>query len=175
MGDLAGLRSSLERLQSDRRTLLDALAGTDESVLRRPRDDGGWSILQILGHLALAEQHTLAYIRKKIQDPSALPRAGALSFWRMAVVVVALRSPFRAKAPERTAHPEAETTLAAVRERWDGVRQDWQDLLDAFPPSLVDRAVFRHPRVGMVSLAHTLGFLHAHQAHHRRQILGRLS
>lgn len=175
MADLAGLRSRLERLQAERRTLLDALEGVDEGVLGRPRDDGGWSILQILGHLALAEQHTLSYIRKKVQDPSALPRAGPLSFWRMAVVVVALRSPYRAKAPERTAHPEAETTLAAVRERWDGVRRDWQELLDALPPSLVDRAVFRHPRVGMVSLAHTLAFLQAHQSHHRRQIQRRLS
>ena len=155
--------------------MLDALEGVDEGVLRRPRDDGGWSILQILGHLALAEHHTLSYIRKKVQDPSALPRAGALSFWRMAVVVVALRSPYRAKAPERTAHPEAGTTLAAVRERWDGVRQDWQELIDACPPSLVDRAVFRHPSVGLVSLAHTLAFLQAHQSHHRRQIQRRLS
>jgi uncharacterized damage-inducible protein DinB len=93
----------------------------------------------------------------------------------MAVVVVALRWPYRAKAPERTAHPEAETTLAAVRERWDGVRRDWQELLDGFPPSLVDRAVFRHPRVGLVSLAHTLAFLREHVAHHRRQIERRLS
>lgn len=155
--------------------MLAALEGVDEGVLRRPRDDGGWSILQILGHLALAEQHTLSYIRKKVQDPSALPRAGALSFWRMAVVVVALRSPYRAKAPERTAHPEAGTTLAAVRERWDAVRQDWQELIDTCPPSLADRAVFRHPRVGLVSLAHTLAFLQAHQSHHRRQIQRRLS
>ena len=174
MANLAGVRARMEQLQADRLALLDAVKGVGEHSLKRPRDDGGWSVLQVLNHVALAEQHTLAYIRKKMQDPSALPRAGAMSFWRMAVVVVALRSPYRAKAPERTAHPDADTTLAAVREHWDGVRRDWQELVDAFPPSLADRAVFRHPRVGMVSLAHTLGFLQAHLDHHRRQIARRI-
>jgi uncharacterized damage-inducible protein DinB len=165
----------MDRLQEDRRALLDSVVGVGEDVLRRPRADGGWSVLQVLNHLALAEQHTLFYIHKKMQDPSKLPPAGALSFWRMAIVVVALRSPYKAKAPERTAHPEADTTLAAVREHWDGVRRDWQHLVDEFPASLLDRAVFRHPRVGLVSLPHTLGFLQAHLDHHRRQIRRRLA
>jgi len=175
MADLAGVRSRMERLQAGRLALLDAVAGVGEDHLRRPRDDGGWSILQVLEHLALAEQHTLAYIHKKMQDPSKLPPAGALSFWRMAIVVVALRSPYKAKAPERTAHPEADMTLAAVREHWDGVRQGWQQLVDGFPPALVDRAVFRHPRTGLMSLAHTLGFMQAHLDHHRRQIDRRIA
>jgi uncharacterized damage-inducible protein DinB len=175
MADLAGIRSRMERLQADRRTLLDSVAAIADDHLRRPRDDGGWSVLQVLNHLALAEQHTLAYIHKKMQDPSALSPAGPKSFWRMAIVVVALRSPYRAKAPERTAHPEADTTLAAVREHWDGVRQGWQELIDGFPPTLVDRAVFRHPRTGLMSLAHTLAFMQAHLHHHRRQIARRIA
>lgn len=175
MADLAGIRSSLERLQDERRTLLDALAGLDEARLRRPGPGGGWSVLQILGHVALAEQLTLAYLHKKMQDTSAIPRAGAASFWRLAVLKVALRSPLRAKAPERVAHPEADTTFAAVRAHWDGVRQGWQDLVEAFPPSLVDRAVYRHPRVGRMRLAHTIDSLREHLVHHRRQIDRRLA
>ncbi|HET9317032.1 MAG TPA: DinB family protein [Vicinamibacteria bacterium] len=175
MASIGGVRSRMDRLQADRVALLDSVAGVAAERLRSPRDDGGWSILQILSHLALAEQHTLIYIHKKMQDPSKLPRAGALSFWRMAIVVAALRSPYKARAPERTAHPEADTTLAAVREHWDGVRRDWQHLVDEFPAALVDRAVFRHPRVGLVSLPHTLGFLQAHLHHHRRQIARRLA
>ncbi len=174
MADLAGVRSRMDRLQADRLALLDSVARVAEEHLRRPRDDGGWSILQILSHLALAEQHTLAYIHKKMRDPSQLPPAGALSFWRMAIVVVALRSPYKAKAPERTAHPQADTTLAAVRAHWDGVRQEWQQLVDGFPPALVDRAVFRHPRTGLMSLAHTLAFTQAHLDHHRRQVARRI-
>jgi uncharacterized damage-inducible protein DinB len=172
---MADIRSRMDRLQADRHSLLDSVATVAEDRLRRPRDDGGWSILQILNHLALAEQHTLFYIRKKMQDPSKLPPAGAMSFWRMAIVVVALRSPYKAKAPERTANPEADTTLAAVRDHWDGVRRDWQHLVDGFPPVLLDRAVFRHPRTGLMTLPHTLAFMQAHLDHHRRQITRRIA
>ena len=175
MADLAQLKSSLERLQDGRRSLLEWLALQDEARLRRPGPDGGWSVLQILGHVALAEQLTLAYLHKKMQDPSAIPRAGAASYWRLALLKVALRSPLRAKAPDRVAHPEADTTLAAVRAHWDGVGQGWRELVEGFPPSLVDRAVYRHPRVGRLSLAHTIDSLHEHLAHHRRQIERRLS
>jgi uncharacterized damage-inducible protein DinB len=175
MASLAGVRSRMDRLQADRLALFDSVGGVAPERLKSARDDGGWSILQILNHVALAEQHTLFYIHKKMQDPSKLPPAGPLSFWRMAIVVVALRSPYKAKAPERTAHPEADTTLIAVRDHWDGVRRDWQHLVDSFPAPLVDRAVFRHPRTGLMSLAHTLAFMQAHLDHHRRQIARRIA
>jgi uncharacterized damage-inducible protein DinB len=174
MSGMDAVRSRWQRLQDSHRVLLDTLDGVDEDRMRRPGPDGGWSVIQIVGHLSLAEQHTLAYIRKKMQDP-ALPPAGALSFWRTAVVAVALRSPIRAKAPERTANPDADCTIAAARERWDGVRRDWGELVATLPPALADRAIFRHPRVGMMSLPHTLAFMREHVLHHRRQVVRRLA
>ena len=174
MSGMDAVRSRWQRLQDERRVLLDSLIGVDDERLRRSGSDGAWSVIQILGHLALAEQHTLSYIRKKMQDP-ALPRAGALSFWRTAVVAIALRSPIRAKAPERTAHPDADCTFPDVRARWDGVRRDWEELVNTLPPALADRAIFRHPRVGMMSLPHTLGFMYEHVRHHRRQVVARLA
>jgi uncharacterized damage-inducible protein DinB len=172
---LAELSRGLERLEAERQDLLDALAGLDEERLRRPGPDGGWSVLEILGHLTLAEQHTLTYLQKKLQDPAAIPRAGLGSFWRFALLSVVLRSPLRVKAPERVAHPVTEASLAEVRARWEEVRRGWREVLASFPPALVERAVFRHPFVGRLSLAHTLGFLREHVAHHRRQIERRLS
>jgi uncharacterized damage-inducible protein DinB len=171
---MEAVRSHWRRLQDERSVLLAGVEGVDDDRLRRPGPAGAWSIVQILGHLTLAEQHTLAYIRRKMQDPS-LPRAGALSFWRMAIVATALRSPIRARAPERTANPEADCTLAVVRERWDAVRRDWAQLVDTLPPALADRAIFRHPRVGMMSLAHTLAFMREHVRHHERQVQRRLA
>lgn len=161
------------RLEEERRALLARLDGVDDLRLRRPGPGGAWSVVQIVGHLTLAEQHTLAYIRKKMQDP-ALPRAGALSFWRLAIVAAALRSPVRSRAPERTANPEADCTPAQARERWDAVRRDWAALVETLPPALADRALFRHPRVGMMSLAHTLAFMREHVRHHERQVVRRI-
>jgi uncharacterized damage-inducible protein DinB len=174
MSGMDVVRSKWQRLQDERRALLDRVDGVVEDRLRQAGPDGAWSVIQILGHLTLAEQLSLAYIRKKMQTPD-LPPAGAMSFWRMAIVKVALGSPFRARAPERTAHPEAECTSATARERWDAVRRDWQDLVDTLPPALADRAIFRHPRVGMMSLPHTLDFMGDHVRHHRKQVERRVA
>jgi hypothetical protein len=50
------------------------------------------------------------------------------------------------------------------------VRRGWQELLDAFPPGLEGRLVFRHPVAGRLSLADTLAVLQAHLDHHVPQV-----
>ena len=165
------VRRRFERLESSRRALLDSLAGLDDEALRRPPAPGAWSIVQVLGHLTLAEEATLAYLRKKTQAaPSTIPPAGIASWLRMIAVAAMLRAPVRRKAPALTANPPAERGLAEARAHWDRVRADWTVFLDAFPAELAGRAVFRHPFAGRMSLAHTLGFMEEHLRHHARQV-----
>jgi uncharacterized damage-inducible protein DinB len=167
----AAVRARFDRLESSRRTLLESLAGLPDEAVRRPPAVGAWSIVQVVGHLTLAEEATLAYLRKKMQaPPSAIAPAGAMSWVRMVAVAALLRSPLRRKAPGPTADPPAAVSLAEARARWDRVRAEWAAFLDAFPPDLLGRAVFRHPFAGRMSIAHTLGFMQEHQRHHARQI-----
>ena len=58
---------------------------------------------------------------------------------------------------------------------WDEARASWRALLDGFPAALESRLVFRHPFVGLLGLADTLGFLQAHLDHHLRQVERALS
>jgi len=166
----AALRKRFDRLEASRRALLDSVAELDEEPLRRQPGEGRWSIIQVLGHLTLAEEATLAYLHKKMQDPSNVPAAGLTSLARLAVVAAVLRSPLRRKAPARTADPPASRSLSEAREHWDRVRADWAAFLQSFPPDLLGRAVFRHPFVGRMSIAHTLGFMNEHLRHHAKQI-----
>jgi uncharacterized damage-inducible protein DinB len=170
MTSVPDLLGRLARLEAQRSALLESLAGLEEQRLRRPSRPGGWSILEILGHLRLVEQGSLAYLRKKLQDPAAIPRADFRSALRLGLIAAVLRSPLRLKAPERVARPPADTTFAEARREWDEVRRGWRDLVEGFPPELVGRAVYRHPFAGRLTLAHTLGFLAEHFRHHRRQI-----
>ena len=166
----AAVRARFERLESSRRALLDSVAGLPDATVRRQPAEGVWSIVQVVGHVTLAEEATLAYLRKKMQAPSAIPAAGPMSWVRMMAVAVVLRSPLRRKAPPLTADPPASVGLAEASARWDRVRVEWAAFLDAFPPELLGRAVFRHPFAGRMSVVHTLGFLEEHQRHHARQI-----
>jgi uncharacterized damage-inducible protein DinB len=166
----AAVRARFERLESSRRALLDSLAGLPDATVRRQPAEGVWSIVQVVGHVTLAEEATLAYLRKKMQAPSAIPAAGPMSWVRMMAVAAVLRSPVRRKAPPATADPPVALGLSEASARWDRVRAEWAAFLDAFPPELLGRAVFRHPFAGRMSIAHTLGFMLEHQRHHARQI-----
>ena len=166
----AALPRRFDRLEAGRRALLDSLAGLDEERLRRQPAEGRWSIIQVLGHLTLAEEATLAYLHKKMQDPSNIPAAGLTSLARFVSLAAVLRSPLRRQAPAPTADPPATRSLSAAREHWDRVRADWAAFLQSFPPDLLGRAVFRHPYVGRISIAHTLGFMDEHLRHHAKQI-----
>jgi uncharacterized damage-inducible protein DinB len=167
---LAAVRARFARLESGRRTLLDSLAGLSDADVRRAPAEGAWSIVQVLGHLTRSDEATLTYLRKKMQAPAAIPPAGPMSWVRMVAVAAVLRSPVRRKAPSLTANPPAAVGLEEARARWDRVRADWTAFLEAFPPELLGRAVFRHPFAGRMSIAHTLGFMQEHQRHHARQI-----
>src|SRR5688572_13098600 len=145
-------------------------SGSNRAAGRRSPAEGVWSIVQVVGHVTLAEEATLAYLRKKMQAPAAIPPAGPMSWVRMVAVAAVLRSPVRRKAPAAAADPPASVGLAEASARWDRVRAEWAASLDAFPPELAGRAVFRHPFAGRMSIAHTLGFMQEHQRHHERQI-----
>lgn len=170
MSELAGLLRRFERLEADRAALLDSLGDLDEESLRRPSPSGGWSILQIVGHLRMAEEHSLSYVRKKLQDPGAIPRADLRSLWRLTVLAFFLRTPLRFRAPERVANPPADASLAGARSEWDEVRRGWRELIEGFPAELLGHAVYRHPYVGRMNLRHCLGFVSEHFRHHRKQI-----
>jgi uncharacterized damage-inducible protein DinB len=164
------VQRTFDRLESSRQALFDSLAGLGDEPLRRSPRPGAWSIVQVLGHLTLAEEGTLAYLKKKMLDPSAIPPAGLGSLARFLMLVAVLRSPVRRKAPALTADPPAARSLSEARAHWDRVRRDWAAFLASFPAELTGRAVFRHPFAGRLSIGQTLGFMREHFRHHEKQI-----
>lgn len=166
----ADLARRFDRLEAARARVLDMLAGREAAALNRPPAAGKWSALQVLHHVATAEALTLGYVRKKMQAGSALPRAGIASRLRLLALEATLASPLRFRAPAVVADAPVAIDPAELRARWDAVRRDWRELLEAFPDELLDRLVFRHPRAGRMSLEHAVGTLEAHLAHHLPQV-----
>ena len=167
---MADLRADFDRLEAAKADLLRSLASLDTQTLNRKPDPATWSILQVIFHLTKSEAGTLRYIRKKTLDPAALPRAGFLPWLRVAALVCGLRSPFRFKAPPMTADVPETGELQAASLAWAEVREDWREFVEAFPPALNDRIIFRHPFVGLLGPAQTMVFLNEHLANHIRQI-----
>jgi hypothetical protein len=142
----------------------------EHAALNRAAAPGKWSALQVLHHVVTAEALTLGYLRKKAQAGAALPKAGPASRLRLLALEVALALPLRFRAPAAASDVPADSDLETLRARWDEVRSGLAQLVAAFPPELLDRLVFRHPRAGRMTLAHAIGTLEAHLAHHVPQL-----
>jgi DinB superfamily len=166
----ADIERAFDRLEATRGRVLRRLDGFDRAVLNRPPARGGWSALQVLSHVVIAEGATLDYIGKKMKAGTDLPHAGLVSRLRLLVLRAVLVSPLRFKAPAKSAAVPVDSEPGELRARWESVRAAWRARLDTFPQDLVDRMVLRHPYVGLMGLQDTLGFMQAHLEHHSRQV-----
>jgi hypothetical protein len=165
-----GLQERFGRLEEMRREVLARLEGQDAARLNRPRDDGGWSVLQVLHHVITAEEGTRRYVSKKMLAGASLPRSGLASRLRLMALQAANASPLRFRAPAGTGDVPTEVQPDELVSRWAETRAEWRELLDGFPEELLDRVVFRHALVGLMGLPDTLSFLQSHLAHHARQV-----
>ena len=166
----AELQKQFERLEDQRAALFSSVEGLDEGALNQPPAEGKWSIIQVLSHLTLAEKASLAGIRKKITDRADLRKAGLAGWSKSVLLRLVLRLPLRFKAPARSATVPEHQDLETTRSQWDEVRAGWRETIHSFPPELSDQGIFRHPVVGLMSLAQALRFIEDHVGHHAKQI-----
>ncbi len=167
---MADLGAGFEKMEATKATLLRRLASLDPETLNRRPDPSSWSILQVIAHLTKSEGGTLRYIKKKTQDPGALPNAGIAPWFRIAALVVGIHSPFKFKAPEGIGDVPETGDFQAASFAWAEVREDWREFVEGFPEALNDKAIFRHPFVGLLGPAQTMIFLNEHLGNHVRQI-----
>ncbi len=162
------LPSRLLRLEEERRSLLADLSAWNPSDLTtRPRA-GGWSALEILEHLVIAEREILAHL----PDPAALtsrPRRPRHRF-RYALVWLVLWLRIPVKVPTPSMIPAGGGELADLTARWEATFA-WVRTL---PPTLGERveveALFRHPVAGPITLAQALELDRLHLRVHHRQL-----
>jgi len=167
---MADLKAGFEKMEATKATLLRSLASLDAETLNRKPEPSSWSILQVIAHLTKSEGGTLQYIKKKTQDPGALPNAGIAPWFRIAALVAGIHSPFKFKAPKGIADVPETGDLKAASFAWAEVREDWREFVEAFPEALNDKTIFRHPFVGLLGPAQTMIFLNEHLGNHVRQI-----
>ncbi len=152
--------------------LLAELTPYDPAILNRRPADGGWSAMQTIYHVLMAEEMTLAYIRKKIALSPDLEDVGFGVYFRAMLLRLSLQSPFKFQAPVHIAAdklPEY-ATLADTQIRWEQTRAAWTEYLSEIPDTLADKAIYKHPRAGRIGWLQTLGFFDWHLTRHTKQI-----
>ncbi|WP_324670982.1 DinB family protein [Hymenobacter sp. GOD-10R] len=132
-----------------------------------------WSAAHVVQHLLLAEASIGQYLEKKVMQEDGHAHAGIGSFFRSSLLRVLLRLPFlRFKAPDRLARmmPAEIPPISQLQTEWASVRRRLEQLLNEFPSKLLGRAIFRHPRSGMLNIYQTLDFMIDHVLRHQRQV-----
>ena len=160
---LEGIERSWERL-------FDSVAGMDDTRLNRPPGEAKWSIAQIVSHLLQSEDLALRYLNKKSLAGAEMERVRLASWWRLSALVVALRSPLRVRAPQVVASVPERRDLGDMREQRETIRTGWRAFVEGYPDELLDRACYRHPFAGRLSLDQCLITIQEHLTHHAKQV-----
>jgi uncharacterized damage-inducible protein DinB len=131
--------------------LRDAVAGLDDAQLDTPYREGGWTVRQLVHHVA--DSHMNAYVRVKLaltEDAPAIPAYDEAAWARL---------------PD--SRLPVEPSLALV----DALHARWAALLRASTPRELDRP-YRHPEMGLVPVRTALGIYAWHGAHHTAHVTG---
>lgn len=129
-----------------------AVEGLDEQQLDTPYRDGGWTVRQLVHHVA--DSHMNAYIRFKLALTEDEPTIKTYERDRWAETVDSRTAP-------------AEISLALL----DGLHHRWAMLLRAMSAADFARK-FTHPEHGKMTLERLLGLCAWHGRHHTAHITG---
>lgn len=144
-----------------------------EMMNKKPESDK-WSVVQVMNHLADAEQTSVDYLRKKMTSEGPLPTSGLKATYRYLLLRLAFILPIKFKAPKFAGSPSNDMSYEETKAKWDGVRQSLKHLLSEMTDEQVKAEIFKHPRVGKMNLLQALKFMQAHVDRHTQQIFNTL-
>jgi hypothetical protein len=154
--------------------LFEELSQHSEAVLNRAPANGGWTAMQNVHHLILAERFALSYVLKKMADETNFEPANLRSWWRSLLLQMYMRLPKKIQAPPAVGgNPEvlpAYSTIVEAKAVWQAVRTEWTQFFEGLSPALADKLVYKHPAAGRLSWLGMIGFWSVHLDRHTKQI-----
>jgi DinB superfamily len=129
-----------------------AVNGLNDQQLDTPYRDGGWTVRQVVHHLA--DSHMNAFVRMKLMVTENHPTLKPYDQDAWAALPDSRKLPVR-------------SSLAIIR----GLHERWVILLESLPEDAWTRTAL-HPERGVVTMEGTLSTYANHGANHVRQITG---
>ncbi len=145
-------QEKIEKIRDLPNVVEAAVKGLNDQQLDTPYREGGWTIRQVVHHLA--DSHMNAFVRMKLMVTENHPTLKPYDQDAWAGLPDSNRLP-------------VQSSLAIIR----GLHERWATLLAALPESAWVRAA-HHPERGEVTMEGTLSTYAGHGANHVRQITG---
>ena len=166
------LHLRLEHLEHATTHLFQAAEALGDQAHQSP-GPGQWSAAQVVHHLLVSETGINQYIDKKLRNTEELEKAGLSHQLRSLLMRALFRIPgikFKAPPKLKALTPEQVPPLPELRQQWEAIRRSLEQILNEYPSNLLDRAIFKHPRSGMLTIYQTLDFMLDHILHHQQQV-----
>lgn len=165
------LQTLFDQLEQQRHELLRNLAHLSPEKYRLQPGPGKWSLAQILTHLMVAEQLSLAYMQKKSLGIATAGTTGWQEEIKMFVLVISQRMPLRYNAPSVVLENTPESlSYQELQVRWDDLRAGLQNFLEKISPADLTKKIYKHPVAGRMNVQHALRFFAEHIRHHWPQV-----
>jgi hypothetical protein len=158
----------LEEMERERARLLGELGAWTAARLGFRPAEGGWSAVEVLDHIVLAEAGTTEDMRETLK---ALQVLGDEARPKVAELERALRSEQRFILPTGAGiEPDAGTDFAEVVRRWDVARGELGLMVEGLSDEEARCGVFCHPFAGWMTMGEVLGHMGDHLYHHEFQL-----
>ena len=165
--------AKLEHLDNLLRSLLSQLEACTHVQLNRHPQPNSWSAIQVMHHLMLSESYSRMYCEKQLKYTTQFSNSGVATYIRALLLRWYLLSGLKAKAPPlvNTDNLPDSDSLDQVKQHWSEQRQLLGNMLEKVPSDYLDKAIYKHPYAGYLTIPGMLDFFEAHFRHHVPQIL----
>lgn len=165
------LESEVKSLFESYNDLFSTLVSMDTSSLDTPMSPGKWSAGQTAAHVILASELSVQYCLKGLQKGKNRQRAGILTGIRGVLLVKALRSDRKYKAPEQAAKVPDRADLTSLTARYEELVKELDKLREFWHKDYLNKSIYKHPVAGPLNFRDFYRFQYEHVRHHHRQIL----
>ena len=162
--------TQLKELEQLRMDLVEKYDGYNTAQLTFQPDPAHWNLLQVLDHIVTSEKMSAIYMKRQLTAKKYPPAPGFKSTVRYIILKVALRLPFRYKAPSIVDATGKTPKLNDLKMSWEIIRGELKTIIETTDPELLELGIYKHPRAGLLDMAGALDFLARHIRHHQKQI-----
>ena len=150
--------------------ILENAKKLSQEELNKKPSENEWSISQVVTHIINSETGVNKYINNKLKTPNKLPRTGIKNFFASKLLNNKLKSEQKLKIPKVLSQPNNGISFDELKENWDKSRLYLINTVENFPKDKMNKAIFKHPVAGKLSINQTLSFMINHLKHHVPQI-----
>ncbi|HLP53060.1 MAG TPA: DinB family protein [Chitinophagales bacterium] len=166
----AQIEKGFNQLEANRKALFDTLKQYPDDLLNKKPSEQAWSVAEVVDHVLTAEEYSLKYLQKKVQDVANAKPEGFKQKWRWLLIKVVFNFNIKFPAPEVVAPKAGYQTKAQMEARWNENRKQMHSILSKLNDKEINSQLWKHALAGKMNLHHMVEFLGMHFNRHRKQI-----